>query len=60
MVMWRVIRDWIDAQIAMVDAGAGELEQVFLAWELLSNDQTFFERRQAMRQLPGPTTHEER
>lgn len=51
-VYWRCVKDWLEAQLALIDAGAVDLQEVFFAWEKLSNDQTFYQRRQMMKSLP--------
>lgn len=43
-VAWRIIKDWIEAQIALIDAGAAEVSQVFLPYAVTANGETVFER----------------
>lgn len=31
-VSWRVVKDWLEAQLAMIEAGLAELERVMLPW----------------------------
>lgn len=42
---WRVIKDWIDAQMALVETKTVKLDQVFLpyVWDM-NKDQTFYEK----------------
>lgn len=42
-VAWRIIKDWIEAQIAIIDAGQAELPQVFLAYVQDRNGKTIYE-----------------
>ena len=37
-VAWRIIKDWVEAQLAIIEAGAAELSEVFLPY--LVNPQT--------------------
>ena len=39
---WRIIKDWVDSQIAYVQAGQGRMDQVFLPYALLPDGQTSF------------------
>ena len=43
-VAWRIVKDWIEAQMAIVDAGMAEVAQVFLPYAVTGNGQTVFER----------------
>jgi len=43
---WANIRDWIDAQMALIDTQQAKLEQVFLSYMVTDNNQTVFERLQ--------------
>lgn len=42
-VAWRIIKDWIEAQIAIIEAGQAELPQVFLAYAQDRNGKTVYE-----------------
>ena len=42
-VAWRIIKDWAEAQLAIIEAGAAQLTEVFLPYSLNSKGQTFFE-----------------
>ncbi len=41
---WANIRDWIDAQMALIDTRQAKLEQVFLPYLLIGETQTLFEK----------------
>lgn len=42
-VTWRVIKDWIEAQVAMIEANQVKIEQVFLPYAVTANGQTLYE-----------------
>ena len=42
-VAWRIIKDWIEAQLAIVEAGQAELQQVFLPYAQNPEGQTIYE-----------------
>jgi hypothetical protein len=42
-VAWRIIKDWIEAQIAMVEANQANVTQIFLPYIQNSNGQTLYE-----------------
>ena len=43
-VAWRILKDWIEAQMAIIEAGMAELSQVFLPYAQTDTGQTVFER----------------
>jgi hypothetical protein len=51
---WAVIRDWVDAQMALIDIGAARIEEVFLPYLLIGPGQTMFEAFAEQRALPAP------
>ena len=42
-VAWRIIKNWIEAQIAIIEAGQAELPQVFLAYAQDRKGKTVYE-----------------
>lgn len=40
---WANIRDWIDAQMALIDTGQVKIEEAFLPYMVDSSGQTYFE-----------------
>lgn len=52
-VAWRIIKDWIEAQLAIVDAGMVDMAEVFMPYQLMANNQTMYEVMQH-RLLTGP------
>lgn len=42
-VAWRIIKDWVEAQMALIDVGMVRLEEVFLPYAIAQNGQTFYE-----------------
>lgn len=47
MVAWRQIRDWIEAQMQMIELGQMEMTQIFLQGIQGSDGQTVYERLEA-------------
>lgn len=42
-VAWRIVRDWVDAQLAIVEAGQAVLEEVFMPYAIVNPGQTMFD-----------------
>lgn len=42
-VAWRIIKDWIDSQMALIEAQQAELAQVFLPYAQDGNGKTFYQ-----------------
>jgi len=42
-VAWRIIKDWVECQIALVDSEQAELEQVFLPYAQQADGKTLYE-----------------
>lgn len=42
-VAWRIIKDWIEAQLAIVEAGMVDMAEVFLPYQLVNETQTMYE-----------------
>jgi hypothetical protein len=42
-IAWRIVKDWTDAQLAMIEAGLVDLQQVFLPYAQDETGQTFCE-----------------
>lgn len=42
-VAWRILREWVDAQMAMVDLGMVQVAEVFLPYAIMRDDRTLFE-----------------
>lgn len=41
---WRIIKDWVEAQMAIIEAGQAVMEEVFLPYAVMpSTNQTFFQ-----------------
>lgn len=43
-VAWRILKDWIEAQMAIIAAQMADLPQVFLPYAKTNNGQTVYER----------------
>ncbi len=42
-VAWRIVKDWVEAQMAIIESGLALLPEVFLPYALAPNGQTLFE-----------------
>jgi hypothetical protein len=42
-VAWRIVKDWIDSQLAMIEAGAAEPQEIFFPYMLVNADETICE-----------------
>lgn len=42
-VSWRILKDWIEAQLALIESGQAELAQVFMPYATASNGRTMYE-----------------
>ncbi len=42
-VAWRILKDWIEAQLAIIEAGMAELTQVFLPYAQTPGGETVYE-----------------
>lgn len=55
-VAWRIVKDWIEAQMAIIETRMVTMEQVFLPYLLLPSGQTVYERvRESQFALPPAT-----
>lgn len=56
-VAWRLVYRWVQAQLALVEAGAVELEEVFLPYAETSNGMTIYElySENKFKQLAAPS-----
>lgn len=41
-VAWRIVKDWIEAQMALLETDMVKLEQIFLPYLLIENDKTLY------------------
>lgn len=59
---WAILRDWIAAQMALIDTEMVKMEEVFLPYLLLDDGQTSyfeaFERYRALPELPAPKSNQ--
>lgn len=46
-VAWRILREWVDAQMAMVDLRMVQVQEVFLPYAIMRDDKTLFENMAA-------------
>lgn len=43
-VAWRIIKNWCEAQLAIIEAGQAQLAEVFLPYAITQNGKTLFQR----------------
>lgn len=55
-VAWRIVKDWLDAQLAIIEAEVATIEQVFLPYAVAKDGRTIYEHFEAHpgRLLEGP------
>lgn len=48
-VAWRIVKDWVEAQLALVDANQAQMAEVFLPYAIINGQTVFklFEAQQA-------------
>ncbi len=42
-ISWRILKDWIEAQMAIIQCGLAELPEVFLPYAMTNNGTTLFQ-----------------
>lgn len=52
-VAWRILKDWLEAQLALVESGMTDMPEVFMPYQLVEGDLTMYEVMQ-QRLLTGP------
>lgn len=59
-VAWRIVKDWVEAQMAIIEAGLATLPEVFLPYAVVANGQTLFDSvsQNGMKFLTGSVTEE--
>jgi len=55
-VAWRIVKDWCDSQMALIDAGQADLAQVFLPYARMNTGETVYEKfkTKGFLQITGP------
>ena len=53
-VTWRILKDWIEAQVAILTTRMVQLDQVFLPYAVAPNGKTFYEHVKASNLLAPP------
>lgn len=43
-IAWRIVKDWADAQMALIEAGQASLVEVFLPYATTDSGETFFQK----------------
>lgn len=49
-VSWRVLKDWLEAQLALIEAGVAEMSQIMLPYMQVTPDETVWDRYQQSEQ----------
>lgn len=52
-VAWRVLRDWVRAQLSLIEIGAADLEQVMLPYAIIDDEGTTVYQRLLMARFKG-------
>lgn len=42
-IAWRIVKDWVEAQMALVEANQAEMGEVFLPYAVHNDGETFFQ-----------------
>lgn len=53
-VAWRIIKDWVEAQVSLLETEMVRLEQIFLPYVITNDGRTLFERLEEKHFLLGP------
>lgn len=56
-VAWRIVKDWIKAQTAYIEAGQATMAELFFPHAINNNGQTFFEQFENYVALPEGDKH---
>lgn len=48
---WRIVKDWVEAQMALIEAGLASLPEVMLPYAITSNGETLYKRIEQDRTL---------
>jgi len=46
-VSWRIIKDWVEAQMAIVEANLADVAEVFLAYAITKHGTTLYKEMQS-------------
>ena len=57
-VAWRILKDWVEAQLAIIEAGMAELSQVFLPYAQTGTGETFYEVVKSDKLLIGSSVND--
>lgn len=41
---WRIVKNWVEAQLAIIESGQAQIAEVFLPYAVTSNGQTLYEK----------------
>src|SRR5205085_4176422 len=54
-VAWRIVKDWVEAQLAIIETKMVKTDQVFLPYAIAPNGQTLYEHVRASNLLSAPS-----
>lgn len=57
-IAWRIVKDWVEAQMALVEANQAELGEVFMPYAIHKNGRTFFNNFKEQQLALGDGTNE--
>lgn len=43
-VSWRIVKDWVEAQLAIIESGQAEMGEVFMPYAVTISGETLFKR----------------
>lgn len=52
-VAWRIVKDWVEAQVAIIESGMAQTQEVFLPYLIMQNQQTLFQQMETRLALPA-------
>jgi hypothetical protein len=58
-VAWRILKDWVEAQMALIEVKLATMEQVFLPYVITATGQTVYERLRDQRFALPPAAAED-
>lgn len=41
---WRIVKDWVEAQLAIIESGQAEMAEVFMPYAITSSGETLYKR----------------
>lgn len=44
MTAWRIVKDWVEAQLALIEAGQADMAEVFLPYAVTTSGQSLYQK----------------